>query len=218
MKQGFSYPFHFPAFPLYLPYMPSKAALIRQLTEEVINLKKSPLYAYRVKNKYQPVIGAGSLDARVIFIGEAPGKNEAITGKPFCGASGRVLDELLASIKLQRENVYITSIVNDRPPENRDPSPAEIKLYAPFLKRQIDIIKPSVIATLGRYSMNFIMNEFGLEQELEPIGQAHGKSYQAKTIWGKINILPLYHPAVALYNGSTKKILLKDFKMLKKFL
>lgn len=106
--------------------MPSKATLIRQLTVEITNLKKSPLYAYRVKNNYQPVIGGGNLDAKIVFIGEAPGKKEAETGLPFIGASGKVLDQLLASVKLRREDVYITSIVNDRPPENRDPSPKEI--------------------------------------------------------------------------------------------
>ncbi len=113
--------------------MPSKASLIRQLTDEIINLKKSPLYPYRIKNGYRPVIGGGNLDAKIVFIGEAPGKKEAETGQPFIGASGKVLDQLLDSVKLKREDVYITSIVNDRPPENRDPSPKEIKLYAPFL-------------------------------------------------------------------------------------
>lgn len=190
--------------------MPSKAALIRQLTNEIINLKKSPLYAYRVKNKYQPVIGAGSLNAKIVFIGEAPGKNEALTGLPFIGASGKVLNQLLTS----REEVYITSIVNDRPPENRDPSPAEIKLYALFLLRQLEIIKPKIIATLGRYSMNVIMSEFGLAEKLEPISAAHGKTYATTATWGKVGIVPLYHPAVALYNGSKRKQLLADIAVL----
>ncbi len=194
--------------------MPSKATLIRQLTDEIINLKKSPLYGYRIKNNYQPVIGAGSLNAKIVFIGEAPGKNEALTGLPFIGASGKVLDQLLASVKLKREDVYITSIVNDRPPENRDPSPAEIKLYAPFLLRQLKIIKPKVIATLGRYSMNVIMSEFGLAEKLEPISAAHGKTYATIAAWGRVSIVPLYHPAVALYNGSKRKQLLKDITIL----
>lgn len=197
--------------------MPSKQSLIRRLSDEIVNLKKSPLYAYRVKNGYQPVIGAGSLDARIVLIGEAPGKNEALTGKPFCGASGKVLDQLLQSINLKRENVYITSVVNDRPPENRDPSLKEIELYSPFLIRQLNIIQPRVIATLGRYSMNVILSEFGLEHDIKPISQNHGSSYKAKTTWGEVVIIPLYHPAVALYNGSKRTILLKDFKTLKKF-
>ncbi len=195
--------------------MPTKAALIRQLTEEVINLKQSPLYAYRLKNGYQPVMGEGSLDARVVFIGEAPSKKEAETGKPFCGASGKVLEAMLASVGLSREEVYITSVLNDRPPENRDPSPLEVELYAPFLLRQLAIIRPRVIATLGRYSMKVIMETFGLASELKPIGTLHGQPFEAKTDWGKITILPLYHPAVALYNGSRRSILMEDFKILK---
>lgn len=198
--------------------MPSKATLIRQLADEIADLKKSPLYAFRIKNNYRPVIGAGSLNATVVFIGEAPGKKEAETGQPFIGASGKVLDQLLASVKLERQDVYITSIVNDRPPENRDPSPQEIRLYAPFLLRQLDIIKPRVIATLGRYSMGFLMSEFGLADKLEPISAAHGKACATAAPWGRVTILPLYHPAVALYNGSKRETLLRDFKALKKFI
>lgn len=196
--------------------MSLKSSRIKKLYAELLDLKQSPLYPYRIKNGYKPVLGAGSLDARVIFIGEAPGKNEALSGLPFVGASGRILDELLGSIELKRQDVYITSILNDRPPENRDPLPREIKIYAPLLLRQLEIIKPRVIATLGRYSMNFIMNEFGIASNLEAISLAHGKAYRATCAWGEVTIIPLYHPAVALYNGSTKATLLKDFKALKK--
>ena len=218
--RGFLYLFfYFPllTFIFILLYMPSKQTLIKQLTEEIYNLKKSPLYSYRVKNGYQPVIGAGSLDARFVLIGEAPGKNEALSGNPFCGSSGKVLDQLLESINLKREDVYITSVVNDRPPENRDPSPKEIGLYSPFLIRQLNIIQPRIIATLGRHSMNVILSQFGLENNIKPISQNHGSSYKTKTTWGEVVIIPLYHPAVALYNGSKRAILLEDFKMLKKF-
>ena len=133
--------------------MPEKSEALKKIKEEIIALKESPLYSYRTENKYFPVIGEGSHDADIVFIGEAPGRNEAETGRPFCGRSGKLLDEFLVSIDLQREKVYITSIVKDRPPQNRDPLPAEIELYAPFLDRQIEIIKPKVIATLGRFSM-----------------------------------------------------------------
>ena len=101
----------------------NKTELLRQIREEVINLKKSPLCIERIKNKVFPVIGEGSHNAKVIFIGEAPGKNEAETGRPFCGASGKILDELLASAGIERKDVYITNIVKDRPPLNRDPLP-----------------------------------------------------------------------------------------------
>ncbi len=106
-----------------------------------------------------------------MFVGEAPGKNEALTGKPFCGAAGKILDELLATVGINRADIYITNIVKDRPPENRDPSPAEIESYGPFLDRQIEIIRPKVIATLGRYSMVYIMNRLGLGSELVPISR-----------------------------------------------
>jgi DNA polymerase len=152
-----------------------------------------------------------------MFVGEAPGRNEAKTGKPFCGAAGKILDELLASVKIAREDVYITNIVKDRPPENRDPTPEEIESYGPFLDRQIDIIQPKVIVTLGRYAMGYIMKQFGLESELEPIGKAHGKAYAAKASYGTIDIVTLYHPCVAIYNRSTLPKLKKDFKVLKQY-
>ncbi len=195
--------------------MSNKALLLQAIHSDIVKLTKSPLYSFRVKNNYQVVSGEGSPNAKIVFIGEAPGKNEALTGKPFCGASGRVLNELLASIAIDREKVFITSIVKDRPPENRDPSPKEIALYTPFLIRQLEVIKPKVIVTLGRHAMNFIMKDFGLERELQPISEAHGQPVTAKASWGKVSILPLYHPAVALYNGSTKITLLKDFQKLK---
>jgi DNA polymerase len=189
--------------------------LLQQIKDEVTNLKKSPLYKERVTNKAYPVIGEGDHFAKIMFVGEAPGKNEAETGRPFCGASGRVLDELLASVGIDRKTVYVTNVVKDRPTKNRDPLPKEIALYAPFLDRQIDIIQPKVIATLGRFSMEYIMRRFGLESKLEPISKIHGKFFEVKTSYGAVKIIPLYHPAVALYNGSTKGLLKEDFKVLK---
>lgn len=190
---------------------------MKQVRDEVINLKTSPLYDERITNKVFPVIGEGNHEAKIVFIGEAPGKNEAKTGRPFCGMSGRVLDELLASVNIKRGDVYVTNIVKDRPPFNRDPLPEEIDIYAPFLDRQIDIIQPKVLATLGRYSMGYIMKKFGLESELKPISELHGKLFEGKANFGKIMILPLYHPAVAIYNRNTKVVLMKDFEILKSF-
>ena len=189
---------------------------LREIKDEILVLKKSPLYKYRTENKYFPVIGEGSHFAKIMFIGEAPGRNEAEKGRPFCGASGKLLDELLSSAEIKREEVYITNIVKDRPPENRDPTPAEKELYAPFLDRQIEIIQPKVIATLGRHSMEYIMIHFGLEAKLEPISKAHGKAFEAKASYGKVGIVALYHPAVAIYNRNQKETLVKDFKILKK--
>jgi uracil-DNA glycosylase family 4 len=192
----------------------SKTTLLQQIHSEILTLTSSPLYSYRTTNSYLPVIGEGSPDAQIMIIGEAPGRNEAKTGRPFCGAAGKVLDQLLAHVNIPRESVYITNIVKDRPPENRDPTPQEIEAYGPFLDRQIEIIKPKIIATLGRYSMGYIMKKFGLDHELETIGHAHGKSYQAKTSYGDIKIVVLYHPCVGVYNPHNIPKLKKDMENL----
>lgn len=197
--------------------MPSKTERLRKIRDEVWSLKESPLYGERIKNNVHAVIGEGSHDAAVMFIGEAPGKNEAEQGRPFCGAAGRVLDELLADVGIPRSEVYITNIVKDRPPMNRDPLPHEIAIYAPFLDRQIEIIQPKVIATLGRFSMQYIMEKFGLGSELQGISKIHGKEFTVRSSYGLITIVPLFHPAVALYNQSAKTQLLEDFKILKLF-
>ncbi|OGN08924.1 MAG: uracil-DNA glycosylase [Candidatus Yanofskybacteria bacterium RIFCSPHIGHO2_02_FULL_41_11] len=190
---------------------------LKKIKDEVLNLKNSPLYKERIKNRVFPVIGEGNHYAKIIFIGEAPGRNEAATGRPFCGAAGKVLDELLASVGIDRKDVYVTNIVKDRPPSNRDPLPEEIKIYAPFLDRQIDIIQPEVIATLGRFSMDYIMRKFGLDSMIKGISSIHGKIFDAQANYGSVKIVPLYHPAVAVYNNNMKEELLKDFQALKQF-
>jgi DNA polymerase len=188
---------------------------LKKIKDELLNLENSPLYKYRTENNYFPVIGEGSHFAKIMFVGEAPGRNEAKTGRPFCGAAGKILDELLQSVNLERKDIYITNIVKDRPPENRDPLPDEIKCYGPFLDRQIEIVKPEIIATLGRFSMQYIMEKFKLFLDIEPISKAHGKSYEAEASYGKIRIVPLYHPAAAIYNQHLKDTLIKDFEVLR---
>lgn len=188
---------------------------LKKIKDEVINLTDSPLYAYRQENKYFPVIGEGNHLAKIMFVGEAPGENEAKTGRPFCGRAGKILDELLLSIGVDRKDVYVTNIVKDRPPGNRDPLPSEIDLYAPFLDRQIGIIKPKVVATLGRFSMQYVMNRYGLEWELGPISRIHGKVFETKLGDEKLLIVPLYHPAAAIYNQSLLETLKADFAVLK---
>ncbi len=187
---------------------------MKQIRDEVVALTGG-LADHRRENKYRAVLGEGSHDAKIMFIGEAPGQNEAKTGRPFCGAAGRILDELLASIDVPRKDVYVTNIVKDRPPENRDPLPSEIELYAPYLDRQIEAIQPKVIATLGRFSMDYIMRRTNLSFEIEPISRAHGKMYEGQTSYGSVKIVPLYHPAAAIYNQSLKDTLKKDFQVLK---
>jgi len=195
--------------------MSDRTELLRKIKDGVLNLKESPLYKERIKNKVFPVIGEGSHHANIMFVGEAPGRNEAATGRPFCGAAGKILDELLLSVGIDRKDVYITNIVKDRPPFNRDPLPEEIKVYGPFLDRQIEIIQSEVIATLGRFSMDYIMRKFGLDAKIRSISQMHGKMFEADASYGKITIVPLYHPAAAIYNRELKSTLEKDIQVLK---
>lgn len=195
----------------------TKKDQMRQIRDAILNLTQSPLYEYRTTNHYYPVIGEGNHDADIVFIGEAPGKNEAEQARPFCGASGRVLDQMLDSISLDRKDVYVTNIVKDRPPDNRDPSPEEIKLYSPFLDEQLNIIQPSVIATLGRFSMKYILEKFSLPEAKQTITALHGKAIPATAAYGEIHIVPLYHPAVALYSGSSKQTLISDMQTLLQF-
>lgn len=195
-----------------------KMEKMRAIRDELFAFTQSPLYAYRTANKYFPVIGEGSHDAHIMFVGEAPGKNEAEKGRPFCGAAGKILDELLSHIGLDRASVYITNIVKDRPPENRDPTPEEIELYGPFLDRQIEIIQPKVIATLGRFSMSYVMERLGLGLHIEPISVAHGKRYTATTSYGEVEIVPLYHPASAIYSRALLPTHKKDIEVLTQFI
>ena len=191
--------------------MDQRDKALKKIRDEVVNLTLSPLYAERVKNKYFPVIGEGNHSAEIMFIGEAPGENEAKTGRPFCGRAGKVLDSLLESVGIDRKDVYVTNIVKDSPPGNRDPFPDEIAIYAPFLDQQIEIIKPKVIATLGRFSMQYVMNRYGLEWELDSISKLHGKVFTTD----KFKVVPLYHPAAAIYNQHLLGTLKEDFQILK---
>jgi DNA polymerase len=194
----------------------NRTELLRQIRDEVWNFKGSPLYEERVRNRVYPVIGEGNHDAKVMFIGEAPGRTEAATGRPFAGAAGKILDELLASIGIPRADVYITNVVKDRPPQNRDPLPEEIALYAPFLDRQIEIIQPKIIVLLGRHSMAAILEKVGLDAMIGPISRLHGTILDAEASYGNITIMPMYHPATALYNPELKQELRADFQSLKR--
>ena len=189
-----------------------KEELMRKLEEKIRNCQKCPLSKLRTN----AVPGAGSYDAKVMFVGEAPGYWEDQKGLPFVGRAGKVLDELLGMIGLSREEVYITNIVKCRPPENRDPTEEEIKACAPYLDRQIDIIQPRVIVPLGRHSMGYILRKFGFEPG--PISKIHGKIFEAHTLFGKIIIMPMYHPAAALYRPQIREELKEDFVRLAKIL
>lgn len=196
------------------PNNPKTSALLK-IKQFLLEAKDAPLFEYRQANKYWPVIGEGSHEAKIMFVGEAPGKNEALTGRPFCGAAGKILDELLAGIGLKREEIYITNIVKDRPPENRDPLPEEIAYYAPFLDQQIQILQPRVIATLGRFSMSYLLNKYFLPAST--ISEMHGQVIETQEKYGPLVIIPLYHPAASIYNQKLKETLKKDFAVLSRF-
>jgi DNA polymerase len=152
----------------------------------------------------QLVMGDGNLDANIVFIGEAPGKQEDLTGLPFVGASGKFLNEMLAQAGLERGDVYITNVVKYRPPNNRDPKPAEKKAFMPYLLKQLEIIKPKAVITLGRHSMEYFLPG-------AIIGDIHGQPHKVKIDGDELTIIPLYHPAAALYNGGLRQTLIDDF-------
>lgn len=152
------------------------------------------------------VMGDGNVNADIVFIGEAPGKNEDEQGLPFVGAAGKFLNEMLAQAGMDRSDVYITNIVKYRPPNNRDPLPDEKKAFWPYLLKQLQIIEPKVVITLGRHSMEYFLP--GMY-----ISKIHGQPKRIQFGDHKLVIVPLYHPAAALYNGSMRQTLIDDFLM-----
>jgi DNA polymerase len=195
-----------------------KENALKLLRVELVGATTSPLYSFRSKTRGYPVLGEGNPDASIMFIGESPGKNEAQQGRPFCGPSGEILDEMLKGIGLKREDVYMTNLVLDRPPEKRDPLPEELTFYAPFVDRLIEIIEPAVIVPLGRFSMEYILKKYDLPEKKDKISINHGRLLKAQAPSGEIHIVPLYHPAVVLYSASQRETLRKDFEKLRLFI
>lgn len=150
------------------------------------------------------VMGDGDLNAKIVFIGEAPGKNEDEQGLPFVGAAGKFLNEMLAAANMTRSDVYITNIVKYRPPNNRDPLPEEKKAFWPYLLKQLQIIQPKVVITLGRHSMEYFLPDM-------KISQIHGQAKRIQFGEDKLVVIALYHPAAALYNGGLRQTLIDDF-------
>lgn len=178
-----------------------KAHAMRALEEEIIALNITPELAEQANRL---VIGDGNLNADIIFIGEAPGKKEDLEGLPFIGAAGTFLNDMLEQANMQRSDVYITNIVKYRPPNNRDPKPAEKEAFWPYLLKQVEIIKPKVIITLGRHSMGYFLPD-------AVIGEVHGQPQQVQFGEQALTVIPLYHPAAALYNGALRQTLIDDF-------
>ncbi len=154
------------------------------------------------------VLGEGNEHAKIIFIGEAPGEQENRLGRPFVGPAGKFLDELLASIGLKREDVYISNVVKYRPPANRDPTDEEKAQCMPWLQLEIALIKPAVIVPLGRHALGHFFPKLS-------ISVAHGKPQKLSDA---VTVFPIYHPAAALHNGNLRQSLLDDFKALDNFL
>ncbi|HRN97107.1 MAG TPA: uracil-DNA glycosylase [Candidatus Saccharibacteria bacterium] len=157
------------------------------------------------------VMGDGNTDADIVIIGEAPGKKEDEQGLPFIGAAGKFLNEMLASVNMNRSDVYITNIVKYRPPDNRDPLPAEKSAFWPYLVRQLDVIRPHIVVTLGRHSMEYFLPG-------TKISEVHGQPQSVTIGDSELVVVPLYHPAAALYNGSLRQTLKDDFMKLPKII
>jgi len=182
--------------------MNSKQTQLEALAAKIRDKKITPELAATATNL---VMGDGNLDADIVFIGEAPGKNEDLQGLPFVGAAGKFLNEMLSTINLERQDVYITNIVKYRPPENRDPTPEEKAAFWPYLVKQLQIINPKIIITLGRHSMEYFLPSM-------KISDVHGQPKRVDFGDKKVVILPLFHPAAALYNGGLRQTLLDDFQ------
>ncbi|HEY5695767.1 MAG TPA: uracil-DNA glycosylase [Candidatus Saccharimonadales bacterium] len=179
----------------------SKQQALNQIREDILEHNICPDLAATATNL---VMGDGNLHAEIVFIGEAPGKNEDEQGLPFVGAAGKFLNEMLAQANLERCDVYITNIVKYRPPNNRDPLPDEKKAFWPYLVRQLEVIDPKVVVTLGRHSMEYFLPE-------AKISSIHGEAKRITFGDKKLVIVPLYHPAAALYNGGMRQTLIEDF-------
>ncbi len=182
---------------------------LSKIEEEIRNCRRCPLW----KTRTNPVSGEGNQKADIMFIGEAPGRFEDLKGRPFVGTAGKVLDELLEDIGLKRSEVYITNVVKCRPPGNRDPLPEEIKACSPYLEKQIEIIKPKIIVTLGRHSMKWLFEKFGIPED--KISRIHGRIYEINHDFVRF-VLPLYHPAVVVYNPEMRDVLKRDIEALRK--
>lgn len=178
-----------------------KQARLDDIKKNILDKNVCPDLAEQAKNL---VMGDGNIDADIVFIGEAPGKNEDEQGLPFVGAAGKFLNEMLAQAGMERSDVYITNIVKYRPPNNRDPLPEEKAAFWPFLLKQLQVIEPKVVITLGRHSMEYFLPDM-------KISQTHGQPKRIAFGNKKLVIVPLYHPAAALYNGSMRQTLINDF-------
>ncbi len=189
-----------------------KSGIFDQLSNEIHQCKKCDLF----KTRTNAVVGEGSLNADLFFIGEAPGFNEDKQGRPFVGRAGAILDELLQSINLKRSDIFIANILKCRPPNNRNPAKKEIESCTPFLERQLEIINPKIIIPMGSFSSEFIFSKYDIP--FTKISEVHGKLFTKKTLYSTVHIIPMYHPAVATYNPNKISVLLEDIKQVEQYI
>jgi len=188
-----------------------KARALAEVAEEVARCRKCRLWSSRTN----PVPGHGNQDSDVMFIGEAPGYNEDLEGKPFVGAAGKFLDQLLGIAGLRRGDVFITNVLKCRPPGNRDPLPDEVEACSPYLDRQISIIRPKLVVCLGRHSASYVLSRSGVRVRSRSggtsISAVRGQVFKARFEGLAFLVMPTYHPAAGLYNPKLKEILMEDF-------
>jgi uracil-DNA glycosylase family 4 len=187
----------------------SNKELLEAVAAEVVVCTKCNLWRGRKK----AVPGVGNPESRVLFIGEAPGQSEDLKGEPFVGAAGKFLDSLLSETGLSRADVFITNVVKCRPPGNRDPGPLEIETCTPYLNRQIGVIRPRFIVTLGNHSTEYIFSKATLP--FQSITQARGRVYETSILGMKLAVFAAFHPAAALYSARYKKVLEEDFSLIR---
>ena len=190
----------------------SKMTQFEELTREVESCRACGL-CEGAKNR---VMGEGDLNSRVVFIGEAPGRREDETGRPFVGSAGKLLDRLLAGANLSRGGVFITNVVRCRPPGNRRPRREEVEACSGHLEKLLEIIRPDIIAPMGNSAIEHVFERFGVEKSV--ISAVHGKAYRVETPWGRVVVYPLYHPAAAIYNRELLNGLETDMAGLAKLL
>ena len=203
----------------------TKQQQLDEIREKILRDKVTPELK---QTATQLVFGDGNPDSDILFIGEAPGKNEDQQGIPFVGAAGKFLNEMLGMVDLQRKDVYITNIVKYRPPENRDPSPDEKAQFLPYLQAQLEVIQPKIVVTLGRHSMNCFLPDLQISKihgqpkririnmcrQAERMSKGETGASPEASNGITVVILPLFHPAAALYNGGMRQTLIDDFAKL----
>lgn len=199
--------------------------MVRALSDKLKSLKmlerKMQADSLPLKESaHKLVFGGPNHEALVFFIGEAPGRNEDLQGLPFVGSAGKILDQLLMSIGLKREDAFITSILKYRPPNNRNPNAAEIRAHTPYLVEQVRIIQPRIIVPLGNFASRFVLNGFNTDemQRIEGVSKIHGRVEHIAFEGYNFAVIPLYHPAAVLYNPPLRKTLQEDFLKLGDFL